>query len=111
MGNHDPYSDQPDARRLRDQMQRLFRARLSFQGTHERPGEQGETRLDMLVAEKSEFWWSHRQPEQGALWGSWIELGEKFFAAVTAYPVPADIRALKALKQSPLALDLYAWLT
>jgi len=100
-----------DARRLRDQMQRLFRARLSFQGTHERPGELEETRLDMLVAEKSQYWWSHKQPEQGALWGSWIELGEKFFAAITAYPVPADIRALKALKQSPLALDLYAWLT
>ena len=38
-------------------------------------------------------------------------LGEKFFAAITAYPVPVDMRALRALKRSPLALDLYAWLS
>ncbi len=100
-----------DARRLRDQMQRLFRARLSFQGTPERNGRQGEARLDMLVVDASELWWSHREPDQTTLWGSWIELGDKFFDAITAYPVPADMRALRALKGSALALDLYAWLS
>jgi hypothetical protein len=35
-----------DARRLRDQMLRLFRARLSFQATPERNGQHGETRLE-----------------------------------------------------------------
>jgi Plasmid encoded RepA protein len=100
-----------DARRLRDQMQRLFRARLSFQGTPERNGRQGEARLDMLVVDASELWWSHKEPDQPALWGSWIELGDKFFDAITAYPVPADMRALRALKGSALALDLYAWLS
>jgi hypothetical protein len=40
-----------DARRLRDQMQRLFRARLSFQGTPERNGRQGEARLDMTPSQ------------------------------------------------------------
>ncbi|MBV8892786.1 MAG: plasmid encoded RepA protein [Acidobacteria bacterium] len=100
-----------DARRLRDQMQRLFQARVSFQGTTERNGRHGEVRLNMQVADTTEFWWSHKEPEQAALWGSWIELGEKFFDAITAYPVPADMRALRALKCSALALDLYAWLS
>lgn len=95
-----------DARRLRDQMQRLFRAHISFEGCSER-----RPWLDMQVAPEGEFWWDPRQPDQAALWGSWIELGEKFFAAITAFPVPADMRALRALKRSPLALDLYAWLT
>jgi hypothetical protein len=96
-----------DARRLRDQMQRLFRARISFdtRGGNRRPW------LNMEVTDQGEFWWNPRQPEQAALWGSWIELSEKFFAAITAFPVPADIRALRALKRSPLALDLYAWLS
>ena len=40
-----------------------------------------------------------------------IQLGEKFYEAITAAPVPVDMRALKALKRSPLALDLYAWAT
>jgi hypothetical protein len=100
-----------DARRLRDQMQRLFQARLSFQNTSEHHGDVRQSRVNMQVTDQTEFWWSHKHPEQGALWGSWIELGEKFFDAITAYPVPADMRALKALKKSPLALDLYAWLT
>jgi hypothetical protein len=52
-----------------------------------------------------------RAPDQGALWGSWIELGELFYTAITSAPVPVDMRALRALKRSPLALDLYAWLT
>ncbi len=53
-------------------------------------------------------WWDVKNPEQGALWKSWIELGEMFFEAITSSPIPVDTRALKALKRSPLALDLYA---
>jgi hypothetical protein len=45
------------------------------------------------------------------LWGSWIELGQDFYQAVIASPVPVDVRALRALKRSPLALDLYALVT
>lgn len=100
-----------DAQRLRDQMERLFRAHISFQGSLHRDGQQGAARLDMQVADKTELWWSRKDPNQTALWGSWIELGERFFDAITAFPIPADMRALQALKRSPLALDLYAWLS
>jgi len=100
-----------DAKRLRDQMERLFWARMSFQGSLEREGRQGEARLDMQVADRTELWWSRKDPDQAVLWGSWIELSERFFSAITAFPVPADMRALRALKRSPLALDLYAWLS
>lgn len=100
-----------DARRLRDQMQRLFNASISFVGTLERDGRTGTGWLNMYVAPKGELWWSRKDPDQAALWGSWIELGEDFYKAIVAAPVPADMRALKALKRSPLALDLYAWLT
>jgi|SRR6516165_4149850 hypothetical protein len=71
----------------------------------------GKRWLDMQVAPKGEYWWDVKQPEQAALWESWIELGEEFFNAVVAAPVPADMRALRALKQSSLALDLYVWAT
>jgi cellulose biosynthesis protein BcsQ len=65
----------------------------------------------MQVAPEGELRWNYRQPNQSTLWGSWIKLGEKFYSAIVAAPVPVDMRALKALKRSPLALDLYAWLT
>lgn len=99
-----------DASRLKDQMERLFRSRFSFERRHEGDGRHGVTWLDMQVAPKGEFWWSERDPEQAALWGSWVELGHDFYMAITAAPVPVDMRALRALKKSPLALDLYAWL-
>jgi len=50
-------------------------------------------------------------PEQAALWSSTVVLSERFFAEIVAHPVPVDMRALRALKRSPLALDIYAWLT
>lgn len=109
-----------DAKRLREQMERLFQARISFQRdlsravTTKKGGieqHQGTAWLNMEVAPEGELWWDTKNPNQGTLWGSWIELGDKFFRAITAAPVPVDVRALKALKRSPLALDLYAWLT
>jgi hypothetical protein len=100
-----------DAKRLRDQMERLFRSSFSFEKHYGDDARSGKAWLDMPVAPKGELWWSLKDPQKAALWGSWIELGEDFFVAITAAPVPLDMRALKALKRSPLALDLYSWLT
>jgi hypothetical protein len=100
-----------DAKRLRNQMERLFRCRIGFEALVERDGRKGEAGRDMLVTEDRMLWWDKRNPQQVTLWGSWIELGQKFYEAITAAPVPVDIRAIKALKRSPLALDLYSWLT
>jgi hypothetical protein len=98
-----------DARRLKNQMTRLFASRISFRQTLEDGDRQGKRYLNMDVAPKGEYWWDVRRPEQGTLWESWIELGEEFYAAITTAPVPFDVRALRMLKRSPLALDLYAW--
>jgi hypothetical protein len=100
-----------DSQRLKDQMQRLFRARISFDTTEDIAGGDLERWLDMQVAPKGQLWWDHKQPLQDDLFHSFIELGEDFYRAIIAAPVPVDMRALKALKRSPLALDLYAWAT
>jgi hypothetical protein len=100
-----------DAPRLQEQMRRLFKATLSFQQTVEEQHRQGTQWLNMPVAPKGELWWDPKHPEQRALWGSYIILGEDFYEAIVAFPVPVDMRVLRALKRSPLALDLYAWVT
>lgn len=100
-----------DARRLKDQMERLFNAFISFQGDFQHETRIGTARHNMLVARKTVLWWNLSNPDQQALWGSWVELGKDFYKAIISTPVPVDIRALKALKNSPLALDLYSWLT
>jgi hypothetical protein len=96
-----------DITRLREQMTRLFKARISFDCSDSK----ADKWLSMEITSKGELWWDYKNPHSGSLFDSWIELGENFYAAITAAPVPVDIRALKALKQSPLALDLYAWAT
>ena len=100
-----------DAARLKEQMTRFFHARLSFLYEQQTAAQGISDQRDMLVAERHVDWWDKSNPRQGALWGSFIELTERFFQAITAAPVPLDLRALKALKRSPLALDLYVWLS
>jgi len=96
-----------DARRLKEQMERLFRASISF----EIANAQSQRWLDMHIAEGGELWWNFHEPAQQGLWQSWIELNQRFFEAITSTPVPVDMRALRALKRSPLALDLYAFVS
>jgi hypothetical protein len=98
-----------DAKRLHTQMDRLFGSRISFQQTIESGTATGKRRLNMEIAPESELWWDPKEPGQGALWQSWVRLGEEFFKALEDLPVPLDMRALRALKSSALALDLYAW--
>jgi hypothetical protein len=92
------------ARKLKDQAMRLFSATITFQN------KVPASRLDMKIG-RAQLWWTPRHPDQAALWGSSIELTAEFFQAVTAAPIPLDTRALRALKPSPLALDLYGLLT
>ena len=100
-----------DARRLKNQMYRLFRSTISFDIDKTKGGRAGTSWLDMQVAPKGEIWWDTREPWQDDIWDSWIEMGEDFYQSVISSPVPVDMRALKALKNSALGLDLYAWLT
>ncbi len=54
-------------RRLREQMNRLFRAKISFDVKAKANGDPGAAWMDMQVAPKGELWWSHHQPEQRPL--------------------------------------------
>ncbi len=96
-----------DAPRLKNQMERLFNSRITFSETDFDIGV--SRRKDMLVVEESEFWWSPKDVDQSYLFGSWIELSDKFFHALLSASIPLDTRALRAVKNSSLALDLYAF--
>ena len=100
-------STRGDRARLRNQMKRLFRAQVSLIYTDEH----GEASVSSLVADRTEFWWNPKRPDEPVLWESKIELGEKFFNEIIRHPVPLDMNILKALKRSSLGLDLYMWLT
>ena len=93
--------------RLRNQMTRLFHCQIEliYQDEH------GERSVASRIADSTALWWNARKPDQPALWESKIELGEKFFQEIIAHPIPLDLNILRAMKRSPLGLDLYLWLT
>ena len=92
--------------RLRNQMKRLFTSHVQF--IYE--DQHGEANVSSSVADRSEFWWNERKPDEPVLWESKIRLGEDFFNEIINHPVPIDMNTLTALKRSPLGLDLYLWL-
>lgn len=96
-----------DITRLKDQTRRLFTSTVSL--TYEGPGR--VTDMGFRLADKIDMWWHAQDPEQDDQWQSTITLTEPFFREVVEGPVPVDMRALTALKRSPMALDAYIWLT
>ena len=93
--------------RLRNQMNRLFSCSVSLIYK----GERGNASRSSFVADRTEFWWNERKPDEQTLWESKIRLGEDLFNEIMSHPVPLDMNILKALKRCALGLDLYMWLT
>ena len=93
--------------RLRNQITRLFNAsvRLFYEG------EEGEAMMGSMIASRAELWWDLKRPDEPGLWESTVRLGEELFEEIIRNPVPIELRTLKALRRSPLGLDLYLWLT
>ena len=92
--------------RLRNQMRRLFQCHVQLIYEHEH----GEQFVSSAIADRGEFWWNDRKPDERVLWDSKIYLGEQFFNEIIRHPVPLDMNILKAMKRSPLGLDFYLWL-
>ena len=93
--------------RLRNQMERLFSCNVSmiYKDDNHRAS------AFAVLADLTDFWWNPKQPNQTGLWESKVRLSESFFNEIVSHPVPLDMNTLKALKRSPLGLDLYLWLT
>ena len=93
--------------RLKNQTRRLFSATVT--ASYEDDKQIAD--MGYRLADKSVLWWHSKDPEQAGLWKSTVTLSEQFFNEVVDRPVPIDMRAIKALKQSPMALDIYMTLT
>lgn len=93
--------------RLKAQSVKLFSSKISLTYTD-------KSRFSIsnaLLADYAEYFWDPIHPEQHSLWESRIVLSEKFYQLLLSAPVPLDWRILKSLKRSPMALDLYMWLS
>jgi hypothetical protein len=94
--------------RLRDQSRRLFSSTVSYTYTgnpcHWADG-------GFRIASNTRLWWDKDPQRTQDIPEGVIELSQEFFNEIVTSPVPVDMRALMTLKQSPMALDIYTWLT
>lgn len=96
-----------DITRLKNQTERLFCSTISCRYGDETTA-QGR---GFNIAKDYMLWWSPKNPDQMYMWKSTVTLSTDFFKEIVDRPVPIDMVALKALKRSPMALDIYFWLT
>ena len=99
--------------RLREQLGRLFASTIAVVRDEALAGSniQSLHTAGFRLTDQASVWWDAQRPEQAGLFQSEVTLSEKFYEELTEKPVPVDLRALRALKQSPIALDIYSWLT
>lgn len=71
-----------------------------------------EDEINLIGAsDKDATLWTPQARHEAGTWQSKVRLTDNFFQECIASPVPVDLRAYKALRGSPLAMDLYTWLS
>ncbi len=93
--------------RLKDQMKKLFAASISCtydDGNH-------WAIQNIAPISKANLWWDPLDISRTKPFQSTVTLNEDFFNEIVNSPVPVDLRVLKSIARSPLAIDIYSWLT
>lgn len=102
------HSNGRDIGRFKDQALRLFKSVISVEYADDQGADESAR---LLISSQSHVFWHPKRSEQRALWDSTLELSEDFSREILAAPVPIDMRVFHALSKSPLAMDVYTWLT
>lgn len=103
-----------DAKRLTEQLQRLFGSQLSVRGLAINETGHGEVTKYFQIADQVQLWFSKQEQLDGnnrGLWNSEVVLSDAFFRSIVDAPVPVNLEAMRALGSSPMRLDIYLWAT
>ncbi len=93
--------------RMKRQIVSLFGSRFILHHLGNAHGEGAEL---LPISDGMQLWWNPDSAHQRTF-PSTVRVSEPFYEHVLRGPVPVDLRALRAIKRSPLALDVYTWLT
>lgn len=94
---------------LKKQMRSLFSTSIGI----DVKGDDDLKLLDLdesVIAERTEMWWTPR-PHDDIDFEGYIRLSAAFYSDLIKSAVPLDTRILRSLKKSPMAIDVYSWLT
>ncbi|WP_281661184.1 replication protein RepA [Microvirgula aerodenitrificans] len=106
LGLHSTGGKRGDITRLKHAMTTLFSSVISCHYE----GKDAFVLQNVLLADKVD-WWTPQNPEEAGQWQSTLMLSEPFYKECIEHVLPFDMRAVRGLRQSPLALDIYIWLT
>jgi hypothetical protein len=94
------------ARLVREQAERISRCRMSFHSTR-----RGATLLvNQNIVDVAMFLDAEDANGQGTLFVETARLSETFFNQLTKHAVPLDEAAIRHIRNSSMALDVYCWL-
>lgn len=97
-----------DIARFHEQTLRLFKSVISVEYSDDKEGDLSQR---LLISDQSKVFWHPKTAHQAALWDSTLDLSKSFFDEILAAPVPFDMDVYHALTKSPMAMDIYTWLT
>lgn len=106
-------------KRVAEQIKRLFGALITAEYTGDMR-QRGFQLRNVLIAEGVDLdreEWDVEDDGDSRLWvpkeewQSKVLLTDKFFKECIERPVPIDLRAYKILRDSPMSMDIYTWLT
>ena len=109
-GNHRGNSRGTDT--LRRSIQAILSAHIAFE-RHEGDVKKGSLERNMVnVASSYTMWWDYTEEErEGEGWTCNVTLSEDFFGSIMRAPVPLRTDILADIRKSPLAIDVYMWLS
>lgn len=104
--------------RVKDQLKRLVTANIDFTYNETIEGNELFIFKKAIIASQMRLW-GEKNPDNNITAfdrpqfpkDSCLVLTDEFYNEIMSYAIPVDMGIISAIKQSPLALDLYSWLT
>ena len=99
-------------RNIKTHVERLFSAAFYMDVEKWAGEDKWERNVEIWPVSKRLRLWRSRRGRTADGWTvASIELSEPLYEAIIERPFPINLNAIKALRKSPLAIDLYLWLT
>ncbi len=97
--------------RMKEQCKRFFTSMLSMEVHKAGSNFHQDAMENILVAKKAFIFWHPKEHDQPTLWESTMTLTDDFFNECIKHPVPIDMCVMDVLSSSPMAMDVYVWMT
>jgi len=96
---------------LKRQMDSLFTSIFSIRYGISNNGRSGLNHEIIAPVKNYICWDTPKDIPQPSLFSNELTLSEDFYKDIISLPVPIDLRAIRSLRKSPLAVDVYEWLS